>query len=198
MGGPSPSNDDPMQVDALHKGGGKGKQKGKVKGKEKGKKGGKKGKVKGKKGKVQYFEGTCNYCEKYCHKEADCWKKKNKVDAASTETPVIEQVGAICEAKCKRCGQEVHEDFAVVHGEPFHPGCVARVEIYDVSDPEDPRIDEYDQNWVMAVQSSEMLHVKAAGYKELEDDEVWVLWDSGSDEHLCKQNIADKGTKTPC
>jgi hypothetical protein len=22
------------------------------------------------------FDGNCNYCGKHCHKEADCWKKK--------------------------------------------------------------------------------------------------------------------------
>jgi len=78
FGGPAPSNDDPMQVDALYKGGGKGKFKGKDKGKEKGKKGCKKGKVKGKKGKTQHFEGTCRYCEKYGHKEVDCWNTKEQ------------------------------------------------------------------------------------------------------------------------
>ena len=45
--------------------------------------------------------------------------------------------------------------------------------------------------WTMAVQS--LQQVNALWSPTLEADEVWVLWDSGSDEHLCSPKLAKLG-----
>jgi hypothetical protein len=48
----------------------------------------------------------------------------------------------------------------------------------------------------MAVQTKcAELNVNAIWSPHLESDEVWVLWDSGSDEHLCSSNLAAFGQR---
>ena len=60
---------DSMDVDSFHRHGGKDSDGGKDGKSGKGAKGGRKGKC----GKKQAFDGCCNHCNKYGHKEADCW-----------------------------------------------------------------------------------------------------------------------------
>ena len=113
---PSASGPAPMEIDAVQQFGGYGKgKKGKGKGKSDGKsfkgKNGKgsfgysdKGKRKGKsendgKGSwstSQKFQGHCNFCGKFGHKESDCRKKKGggKSDAGKKGVRQVEEVGA--------------------------------------------------------------------------------------------------------
>ena len=112
---PSASGPAPMEIDAVQQFGGYGKgKKGKGKGKSDGKsfkgKNGKgsfgysdKGKGKGKskndgKGSwstSQKFQGHCNFCGKFGHKESDCRKKKSggKSDAGKKGVRQVEEVG---------------------------------------------------------------------------------------------------------
>ena len=112
----SASGPAPMEIDAVQQFGGYGKgKKGKGKGKSDGKsfkgKNGKgsfgysdKGKGKGKskndgKGSwstSQKFQGHCNFCGKFGHKESDCRKKKGggKSDAGKRGVRQVEEVGA--------------------------------------------------------------------------------------------------------
>ena len=69
---PNPSNLLPMDVDSLHREGGKGK-KGKGKGKNKGDRKRYDGKGKGEQSVEQrHFDGYCNQCGEYGHKKPDC------------------------------------------------------------------------------------------------------------------------------
>ena len=71
------SNVVPMDVDSLHRKGGKG-EKGKSKGKNKGDRPRHDGKDKGEQSvKQRYFDGNCNLCGEYGHKKPDC-AGKNK------------------------------------------------------------------------------------------------------------------------
>ena len=73
----NPSNVVPLDVDSLHRKGGK-RKKGKGKGKNKGDRPRHDGKGKGEQSvKLRHFDGYCNQCGEYGHKKPDC-AGKNK------------------------------------------------------------------------------------------------------------------------
>ena len=88
----NPSNVVPMDVDSLHRKGGKGK-KSKGKGKNKGDRPRHDGKGKGEQSvKQRYFDGYCNQCGEYGHKKPNC-AGKNK----------------FFNCTCNKCGEHGHK-----------------------------------------------------------------------------------------
>ena len=202
-GGLASGNPDAMQVDAV-----KGKFKGtKSKGKGKDTKGKSKGKGDGKfntktqdkaKGKQKTFEhkfqGYCRACGKWGHKQLDCWATAGKGDkmqvdaAAVAATTQVDAVRSAPSNSCRYCEQDVGVSFEVYNNDKFHHECRALVE----DDPQ-PASSSSSSSWVMAVQ----VFVNAVNNLELNKDECWVLWDSGSDEHLCRSSLAKHGRAIP-
>jgi hypothetical protein len=82
------------------------------------------------------------------------------------------------------CDEQVDDDCQMYNGDKFHAYCVAHVMVDEAEGLESTT------SWTMVVQTKQ---VNALGSPTLEADEVWVLWDSGSDEHLCSPKLAKFG-----
>lgn len=177
VGGDSGKADDkgpaPMDVGAVSKGekGKKGHQKGKDKGV---KKGGKYDKPASGKGQQQpkKFQGECSHCGKWGRKKSECRilaKEKAQKDkkggggfGKGTNAIVAPDTGASSSTNAIHYWVEPEGD---------------RQPWADLSD------DYPDQRWVMAVRN--------VGFAEtnVTDKVQYVLWDSGSDEHLCRREF---------
>ena len=198
----------PMEVGAIEKGGKfKGKSKNEFKGDFKGGKKGKtygkdyKGKQKGVKGKFdkgsKYFEGYCSYCNKYGHKKADCKSRERDREKGKSKggTHAIEAVGA---------GATSMGTSAAVYYNGEAEGPEAGVAGPSTPDHSPPR-DEYPtwprqrmQRWSDAEESDEWSEhhgwvaavEKDGSVGSLEDNEIFVMYDTGSDEHVCTLQFA--------
>ena len=208
----STTDSDAMQIDASGKGT-KGK-KGKGKGKDKTKDG-----MKGKFGKNSKggakFNGYCNCCKKWGHKQAQCWTtaaapaqvdaagQKEDPTAATKATAKPSTAGGVSQVQscmpshgnCRMCGFDVTEHTAqIIKDDMFHIECAECIEQDSMMLP----IPETDQteNYVMAVQSIGTSMVAAYSDYSLEPGETWLLWDTGADSHPCRKGLAKNGRPT--
>eukprot|EP00435_Cladocopium_sp_Y103_P027470 s353_g6.t1 len=175
-GGPAP-----MDVGALYSQDSKGgkSSKGKDKGKKSTNKGGKFDKGYGSKGKGQdtskkKFNGECSHCGKWGHKKADC--------------------RILAKEKAKRENEKGKGTNAVAAGPSSPSGTTGSTNaVYYWVDPDDGRKpwadeeaeDEFkDRTWVMMVHEVNGVH-QGSGSSHVK----YLLWDSGSDEHLCRNEF---------
>ena len=182
----------PMDVGAISKGE-KGK-KGKKGKSDKGvSKGGKFDKSFGSgKGSSKKFQGECSHCGKWGHKKADCrilakekGKKEKEKGGSSTNSvsqePRHEASSAAGSASPKASGSTNAVYYQLDPEGDRRPWA----ETYDIEE-------EYgDHTWVMAVtQSHERQETLQLNHQGCENPNVkYVLWDSGSDENLCRSSF---------
>ena len=159
------TNSVPMDVDALHREGGKGKN-GKGKGKFKGDRNKHDGKGKGKQPvRQRHFDGNCNQCGAYGHKKSD-YSGKSK----------------FFNGTCNKCGAHGHKksDCPVKS--------VAHLESTPVSDPSDEPVGMESLEWLFALETRD-------GNEELASlanvsNPVRLLLDSGSGVSACSPDFA--------
>ena len=233
-------DDDAMQVDAMHwqphhnQHNPKGKwQKGHGKSKDSGKKGGKNKHTKNKsQPQRKAFDGYCNYCGKYGHKEEDCWlKQKGKGKSKSSKGKDKSQVSQVEQQpesepqaavkQVQATGMDVDNgwcmavrhtgDIAETGSEEFSPvSPQSPPEGYDTDlrvGPEHPRAPTtlgrvtFNDADSSASDGSmepfvEIAKVRAA-HTLSRGDEIWILWDTGSDEHMTDNSVTHLGTAGP-
>ena len=184
----------PMEVGAIEKGKFKGKDsKGLVKGKKgkeyKGKDYKGKPKVKGKFDKgSKFFEGYCSYCYRWGHKKADCQarerdreKGKGKgTNAIEAQTPVAGTgTSAAVYYPHAEAGDEETRVMAPKTPDHSPPRSIGERHRHPRWSDED----ESDDYWVGAVEY-------AGEVAAIQDGGVYVMYDTGSDEHVCTVEFA--------
>eukprot|EP00435_Cladocopium_sp_Y103_P020520 s28_g5.t1 len=174
----------PMDVGAVQKGD-KGKKGKKGKGEKGVNKGSKWDKSAGKA--PQYtkkFQGECSHCGKWGHKKADCrllakekaQREKQKGAGAGKGTNALSSTdpAAASSTNAVHYWVDPHE--------------AARQPWADVEDGGDGYQEE---KWVMAVHGEDLSRRHAGSVK-------FLLWDSGSDEHLCRPQFGGDAHTRPC
>lgn len=218
-GGADPHGPAPMDVGALSwKGGKKGKE-GKGKDSQKGKYGKDKGKSwKGKQGKhwgsgSKQFQGNCSYCGKWGHKKAECRIRERDKKGKGSSTNAVDKEGekstnavsytnldsaasssARPETKLTHSVRSVpkRKDPSSPH-EERSPSAVrspseSRAKWADTYDDEIPDIGSED-SWVSAITREGWIGAIA------KRGDQFIMYDSGSDEHVCTQDFGGWGAE---
>ena len=156
------SNVVPMDVDSLHRKGGKGKN-GKGRGKNKGDRPRHDGKGKGEQSvKHRYFDGYCNQCGEYGHKKPDC-AGKNK----------------FFNGTCNKCGAREHKRVDCL------VETVAHLESESVTEPNEEPAEIESLEWLYALE-----HDGEETMASLTDVPVGLLLDEGSGVSACSLEFA--------
>ena len=158
-----------MDVDSsgvnLVKGKGKGGKSGKSKsGKSKGDKGSKGAPGRGKGLEADRFQGKCHHCGKVGHKRADCWARSGGKAGSSTHAVLTSPPPQTAGSSAAAPPQATHSLAAAVAAETAH---------------EENNLGEDLRSWVFAARAGEGSEVPSN-----------ILFDSGSDEHLCSSTFA--------
>ena len=158
-------NSVPMDVDALHREGGKGKN-GKGKGKFKGDKNKHNGKGKGKQSvRQRHFDGYCNQCGEYGHKKSDCSGKSKFFNGT-----------------CNKCGAHGHKK------SDCPTKTVAHLESTPVNEPSDEPVGMESLEWLFALETHDGSEEVASLAKV--SNPVRLLLDSGSGVSACSPDFA--------
>ena len=157
-------NSVPMDVDALHREGGKGK-KGKGKGKSKGDRNKHDGKSKGKQSvKQRHFDGYCNQCGEYGHKKPDCAGKSKFFNGT-----------------CNKCGAHGHKKA------DCPAKTVAHLESTPVNEPSEEPVRMESLEWPFALETHDG-SVEVASLTKV-SNRVRLLLDSGSGVSACSPHV---------
>ena len=156
-------NSVPMDVDALHREGGKGKN---GKGKFKGDRDKHNGKGKGKQSvRQRHFDGNCNQCGAYGHKKSDCSGKSKLFNGT-----------------CNKCGAHGHKK------SDCPTKSVAHLESTPVNEPSDEPVGMESLEWLFALETHDGSEEMASLAKVL--NPVRLLLDSGSGVSACSPDFA--------
>ena len=206
----------PMDVGAVWKGGRKGKEKGKGKkgqSKDKGKDKGVKGKMKSSSSKK--FDGYCSYCWKWGHKKADCRIKEkdksskekgkgsstNAVDkgegSSSTNAANYEGLGSPMSWKGQGTGGETPVIEYVSSSRRGMPKKTSWADAQEEAENEygeevDYGDDDEDKESCVSAVTREISSLERAACNAVEHSK-YIMFDSGSDEHVCKVDFGGRG-----
>ena len=189
-GGPQP-----MDVGAVESKGKKGGKQGKDKGVNKG---GKHDKSKGK-AQTKKFNGECSYCYKWGHKKADCRllakdkaRREGGGKGTGNSTNAVSSSPSNAQPSSPQSATAAGSTNAVFFRMDAGEGRESWADVMENF----PIEEDYDEDkWVMMIERHHGRTGKGidtwhlAGQYQLREREKFVLWDSGSDEHLCRPSF---------